>query len=1264
MAAEYKGLILKLGVEGKDVLSGLEKINKGLSGTKKELNSLEKSLKLNWDNKKFNEAQEIAQRRVTETKNKVDLLKRALEELQKQDGGKLSDEMKSLQNELSKAEKAAAGAEKQLNSLANLKLDSLANRIDNVGEKISGIGKTMMPVSAAAGAGLTFATKAAIDYEHAFTGVRKTVDATDEELQQMSRDLRDMSTEMPTTAVELANIAQIAGQLAIKTPNIVDFTRVIADLGTATDLAGEEGATMLAQFANVSQMPQDKFKNLGSTLVDLGNNSATTERNIMEMGTRLVGAGTQAGISEAKILGISAALKSVGLESEAGGSAFSKLINNMNVAVRTGSERLKDYANVAGMTAKQFSKAFQEDAAGALISFVGGLGKAGDDAVAILEDMDIKEVRMRDALLRSAGAGDLMRESIDRATTAWEENTALTNEATAAYQDTYNQIQIMQNQINDAAIEIGTMMLPTIRDLVNGVKDAAKWFTSLDDSTQKTILKILALSAALSPALIITGKLVTGVSGIVKTYKAAKTSIDAFKVANNAATISQAALNAVMNANPIVLLITALAALTLGIIGYNASVNKSTEYTDELNVKLREQADRIEESSKQYEDSKKRIEESTAATESQNTVIRESVSRLEELAEKTNKTAQEKAEMKRIVDDLNSAIPGLNLAMDSETGTLNMQIGVVWKAVDAWYALAKAKAAAQRYELEIGKQMDAEKQRQEAAAAIDKGELSNIARVSILKHRADNEEIAKPEYKYAAEKYFGSEPNFLAKQAAAQQANANYDNALSAEQQAIKDAEYWKNEMQKARAEADAAQAEVDAVKPSGSSGSSKSSSTKKTSGSSGKSSSSSDSARKARADKYFQNIKDTEDWNKNYYDNLKTMGELTDEQELKSLNDRAARYRQYAKDVLSLSFLTEEEKFEKFKEYTQKAESVESEAYQKQKKIQQDKASEYIANIEETERWNQRYYDNKKRLDDLSTDEEIKSIEDRANRYRKYAQDIMNLDGLTYEEKLQKQREYNEKAEDLDIDLYEYKRDLAEKEKEQALRILEEMKSAQMSYIQQQLDATRAALEEAKNAEIESCNERLKAQEKLLQAKLDAIDKELEARRRLREDEEQDSKIAKIQKQIKATEQQLAYSRDDETRDELMRELMRQQESLASALQEKEDTAFEREKQAEKDAVNQAISDLREKNQMEIENINNKYQEKLNQAEANAVAKEREITHNAEANAVVAQMNYNNSMTTNHYATDNRQTTVVLQETMSANKIARILNMLGADAR
>lgn len=376
------------------------------------------------------------------------------------------------------------------------------------------------------------AISAGSDFESAFAGVRKTVDATEEQFAELEDRLRDMAKNKPQTAVELAEIAEAAGQLGIHTENIAEFTDVVADLKVATNL-GDEGASQFAKFANIVDMSQEKFANLGSTVVALGNNMATTEADIVEMGMRLAGAGKQVGMSEGDIMGFAAALSSVGIEAEAGGSAMSKMMVNMQLAVETGADAwaeidasmertghtreqaehavaeggkalnnfaasvgwnakqlkasvkeaqdsagsLQDFADVANMTSEEFANAFKDNAAGALSAFISGLNdteRLGQSAIVTLDSMDIKEVRLRDTLLRAANASGLFSDALTLANNSFDENTALTKEAEQRYKTFESRLDMVKNRITDVEISL----YQDFRDPLSDCLDIALDFTN------------------------------------------------------------------------------------------------------------------------------------------------------------------------------------------------------------------------------------------------------------------------------------------------------------------------------------------------------------------------------------------------------------------------------------------------------------------------------------------------------------------------------------------------------------------------------------------------------------------------------------------------------------------------------------------------------------------------------------------------------------------------------------------------------------------
>ena len=386
----------------------------------------------------------------------------------------------------------------EMKNKANQSTQSMTERMGKLGDTMTK--KVTLPIGAATVASV----KAAMDWQSAWTGVTKTVDGSIEQMEGLEKGIRGMSKVMPTSANEIAGVAEAAGQLGIQTDNVLDFTKTMVMLGDSTNLSADQAATTLARFANITQMSQKDFQKLGSTIVDLGNNFATTEAEISEMALRLAGAGKQVGLSEAQIMGFATALSSVGIEAEAGGSAISKVFVDMQLAAETGGESLQQFANVAGMSAEEFKTAFQQDAAGAMISFIKGLStceERGVSAIKVLDDMGITEVRMRDALLRAAGAGDLFGNAISTANKAWSENVALSNEAEKRYATDASKLAMLKNEIIDTGVSIGQQLMPTVLQLMKTVEGAINAFNKLDDGTKKFIINAALMAATIGPAL-------------------------------------------------------------------------------------------------------------------------------------------------------------------------------------------------------------------------------------------------------------------------------------------------------------------------------------------------------------------------------------------------------------------------------------------------------------------------------------------------------------------------------------------------------------------------------------------------------------------------------------------------------------------------------------------------------------------------------------------------------------------------------------------
>lgn len=515
--------------------------------------------------------------------------------------------------------------------------------------------------------------QASMDFESAITGVAKTTDLTDEELADMSDAIKAMSTEIPASTTEIAAVAEAAGQLGIQKDALLDFTRVMTMLGTATNMTAEDAATALARFANITGMSADNYDRLGAVIVDLGNNFATTESEITQMGTRLASGGKLAGLTEPQIMALAAAMSSVGIEAEAGGTAMTQTLNAIEKAVATGEDSLQSFADVAGMSADSFAEMWNTDALGALTAFIRGLGnldEQGESAVLVLEDLGLTGIRQSNMLKSLALAADQMDSAVQTANTAWDENIALTNEANKRYATTQSKLDMMQNAYNNLKVAVGDAFTPALRDAYDAGTD---------------VLNVLGEFVQENPALVKGVATFTGVVGgatvALTAYAAISKVIKALDIATTFGGM----------AGPIMLGVTAVAALTAGIVAL------SDASKDDAVPSVRELTEAARELDSAMSDARAACDDTVTTTEASANVANNYIDRLDELNSLSKLSAEQQREYHGILVMLTQTVPDLANYIDLETDTINGGTEALRANTQAW----KDNAIAQAYQEQL-----------------------------------------------------------------------------------------------------------------------------------------------------------------------------------------------------------------------------------------------------------------------------------------------------------------------------------------------------------------------------------------------------------------------------------------------------------------------------------------------------------------------------------------------------------------------------------
>ena len=562
--------------------------------------------------------------------------------------------------------------------------------------------------------------QASMDFESAITGVAKTTDLTDEELADMSDAIKAMSTEIPASTTEIAAVAEAAGQLGIQKDALLDFTRVMTMLGTATNMTAEDAATALARFANITGMSADNYDRLGAVIVDLGNNFATTESEITQMGTRLASGGKLAGLTEPQIMALAAAMSSVGIEAEAGGTAMTQTLNAIEKAVATGEDSLQSFADVAGMSADSFAEMWNTDALGALTAFIRGLGnldEQGESAVLVLEDLGLTGIRQSNMLKSLALAADQMDSAVQTANTAWDENIALTNEANKRYATTQSKLDMMQNAYNNLKVAVGDAFTPALRDAYDAGTD---------------VLNVLGEFVQENPALVKGVATFTGVVGgatvALTAYAAISKVIKALDIATTFGGM----------AGPIMLGVTAVAALAGGIVAMaDAAKDRAAPSVKELTEAARDMNEALA-------DAKSGFDDSVGSTMATATVAEQYIDRLKELDSVGEKTTAQQQEYHGILMKLVETIPELSSYIDLENDSIDGGTAALKANTDAWVENARAQAYQNELSEIYAKYADVEIERAKRRA-----ELTDAEEAAHEATQAYNEALAKQNTLYA-----------------------------------------------------------------------------------------------------------------------------------------------------------------------------------------------------------------------------------------------------------------------------------------------------------------------------------------------------------------------------------------------------------------------------------------------------------------------------------------------------------------------------------
>lgn len=556
MAGRIQGITVEIGGDTTKLQTALKGVNTEIRNTQSQLRDVDKLLKLDPGNTEL-----LAQKHrllgdaVKETKEKLETLKTAAEQADQalKDGTITQEQYDGLQREIAETEAKLRSLEEQAKSSATAlqEIAAKGEKLKTVGENVTNVGKKFLPVTVGVMGLGTAAVKTAADFDSAMSKVAAVSGATGSDFDALRDKAREMGAKTKFSASEAVEAMNYMAMAGWKTEDMLSGIEGVMNLAAAS---GEDLAT-------TSDIVTDALTAFGLTAADSGHfadilaaASSNANTNVSMMGETfkycapIAGALGFSAEDTAEAIGLMA---NAGIKSSQAGTALRTIMNNLTgevklsgaafgevtIATTNADGSMRDLSDILADCRGAFNQMSESEKANAAETLVGKNAMSGFLALMNAGEGDI--TKLSNAIANCDGTAAGMAETM-------QDNLA-------------GQLTILKSQLEELAISFGEMLMPAIRQIVTWIQGFVDKLNSMDEGTRKVIITIALVAAAIGPVLIVVGKVISAVGTIMTIIP---------KLAGVIGVVQKAfmALNATMLANPIVLIIAAIAALAAAFI--------------------------------------------------------------------------------------------------------------------------------------------------------------------------------------------------------------------------------------------------------------------------------------------------------------------------------------------------------------------------------------------------------------------------------------------------------------------------------------------------------------------------------------------------------------------------------------------------------------------------------------------------------------------------------------------------------------------------
>lgn len=337
--------------------------------------------------------------------------------------------------------------------------------------------------------------KAAIDFESSMADVRKVVDFdTPEQFKQMGQDVLGMSERMPMAASGIAAIVAAGGQAGFAREELKQFAEDAVKMGVAFDQTADQSGDIMAKWRTSFKMTQPEVVALADKINYLSNTGPSSAQQVADIVTRIGALGGIAGLSSGQIAAMGATLAGVGVPSEVAATGM----KNFMLALTKGGAATKQQSQAfksLRLDVKQVAKGMQQDAQGTIQDVLDRIAKVdpAKQAGLLTQLFGTESVSAIAPMLTNL---DLLKTSFAAVGKEGKFAGSMQLEYETRSKTTANALQLMQNKVTRLGIEIGSVLLPPLNDVLTTIGPLISQVSALAAEHPEVIKGVLGAGIA------------------------------------------------------------------------------------------------------------------------------------------------------------------------------------------------------------------------------------------------------------------------------------------------------------------------------------------------------------------------------------------------------------------------------------------------------------------------------------------------------------------------------------------------------------------------------------------------------------------------------------------------------------------------------------------------------------------------------------------------------------------------------------------------